>query len=289
MTALVFTAFAIVFAAKQLCIRYGVTVTTGSWLYYLLSAGPLYLVAMPVSAAVLRGIPAAPPLEKSSLHPKQLGSAALICFALMYAGNLAGVAVTSFIGALSGNGMDNLLAEVMNQSDVWAMTTVTVIAAPLFEELFFRKLLIDRLRGYGQRAAVVVSALAFSLIHGNLSQVFYAFGLGLAFGYLYLKTNRVGYTIALHLMINAVGGVASLFAQKAGTAATLVYAALMLSAVVAGTMLFFRYRRTVAFTDELWPDHPPQWKMPALVNTGMISFFVICAALMAWNTIAALK
>lgn len=48
----------------------------------------------------------------------------------------------------------------------------------------------------------------FGAFHLNLYQFFYAFFLGAVFGYIYVKTGRLRYTIALHATVNFLGGVA---------------------------------------------------------------------------------
>jgi membrane protease YdiL (CAAX protease family) len=257
-------------------------------MYYLITLAPLYLIVMPAAAAVIPRIPKATASARN-LTSGQFWIIALICLALMYAGNLVGTVVTALISLLAGKGMTNIMAELIGQSDIWAAVVVTAIIAPVAEELFFRKLLIDRLRGYGDRAAMVISAAAFGLFHGNFSQAFYAFGLGLAFGYIYLKTKRIGYTAALHMMINIVGGVLALLVQKAGQIALSGYSMLLLAAVITGTVLFFRHRHRIGFADEAEIEQPLQWKKPALLNVGMILFFVACAALFVWNTVYALS
>ena len=72
-----------------------------------------------------------------------------------------------------------------------------------------RRLILDRLRVYGEKTALIVSALAFAALHGNLSQFFYAFVLGLFFGYLYLRTGKLRYTIFLHMIINVFSTILS--------------------------------------------------------------------------------
>lgn len=67
--------------------------------------------------------------------------------------------------------------------------------------------MLDKLRDYGDQTAIWVTALMFGLFHGNLSQFFYAFVLGLFFGYVAIKTNRIRYSIVLHIMVNMLGAV----------------------------------------------------------------------------------
>ena len=76
--------------------------------------------------------------------------------------------------------------------------------APVAEELIFRKALIDGLSRYGEGAAVFASGLVFGLAHGNFSQCFYAFGLGLAFGYIYVKSGKIHLTILPHAALNCI-------------------------------------------------------------------------------------
>ena len=41
----------------------------------------------------------------------------------------------------------------------------------------------------------------------NVFQFFYAFGLGLMFGYVYTRTSRLRYSVAMHMLINLNGSV----------------------------------------------------------------------------------
>ena len=47
----------------------------------------------------------------------------------------------------------------------------------------------------------------FGLFHLNLFQFFYAFGLGLMFGYVYMRTSQLRYSIVMHMIINFNGSV----------------------------------------------------------------------------------
>ena len=74
--------------------------------------------------------------------------------------------------------------------------------------LLGRKRVSDQAAAEQQRKAdIVFSALMFGLFHMNLYQFFYAFLLGLVFGYVYLRTRRLRYTVFMHMSINAIGGV----------------------------------------------------------------------------------
>ena len=255
-----------------------------SWLLFAVVMLPQYLIAMPVAALMLRHTPSAA-IPQRQLGIKQLLVIFLICYFIMFAGSLAGTMVTSAIELVVNGEMTDFLEEMLLGSDVWAVVVSSVILAPIAEELFYRKLLIGRLGVWGERAAVFASALIFGLAHGNFSQFFYAFGLGLALGYVYIKTRRIGYTIGLHMAINLIGGVLAPLVQESSVMwMTTLFSFAMLGMVAAGLALYFINKKSIMLT----PARGTQrWASPVFLNPGMILFFVISAVLFVWNTASA--
>ena len=205
--------FMILLAANLLQVAVGVVLGIANpayelpgWLEWVLTAVPMYAVAMPVGMAVIGTIPAQPP-ETQKIGMGKLLMVFLICIACMYGGNLFGILVTTLMELLFGVTSLNPVEDVVLGGGILPMAIVTALLAPVFEELVFRKFLIDRMRCYGERIAVITSALMFGLIHGNLSQLFYAFAVGLVLGYVYLRSGKLRYTIALHMVINFLGSV----------------------------------------------------------------------------------
>ena len=145
--------------------------------------------------------------EKSKLSFKTLLGIACICFFIGAVGNVIGNVWLSIWNGITGNEVTNQLAEILTEIGPLQMILCTAVLAPVLEELFFRKLLIDRLNRFGEFGAIVISALLFGLFHQNFSQFFYAFGLGLVFGYLYCKTGSYLLTVGLHAVFNFVAGV----------------------------------------------------------------------------------
>ena len=78
-----------------------------------------------------------------------------------------------------------------------------IIGAPVFEELIFRKLMLDRLAPYGEKTAIFFTALIFGMAHQNGMQFFLAFFIGLLFAVIYLHTGRIIYSMILHCIINS--------------------------------------------------------------------------------------
>ena len=151
---------------------------------------------------ILRRLPAQAPEE----HPLGFGNAValfLISVFIMYTGSILGTMLSM---VLSDGEATNATAELAMDNHPLKVLFM-VILAPVLEEFVFRKQLIDRTRRYGEKTAVMLSAVTFGLLHQNLFQFFYAFGLGLLLAYIYLRTGRLRYSAILHAVINFMGSV----------------------------------------------------------------------------------
>lgn len=167
---------------------------------------PMYVIAMPLMALLIHTVPAIS-LEKKKMTAGQWILAFLMCYGGMYVSNYIGVIITQLIGIIKGSPVSNTILEVATSSNVWVNFFIMVICAPIAEELLFRKMIIDRTAKYGEATAVLFSGLMFGLFHGNLNQFVYAFVLGLFFGFIYVKTGNVLYTIFMHMLVNFLGSV----------------------------------------------------------------------------------
>ena len=123
-------------------------------------------------------------------------------FAILVPGMIVGTMVHRLITLPFGGDGSNVVAELLVGSNPIPRIIVIGILAPIFEELIFRKLLIDRLSRYGSFIAIIVSGLFFGLFHGNFSQFFFATGIGFLFAFLYSKTGKIHLTIILHMIVN---------------------------------------------------------------------------------------
>lgn len=133
----------------------------------------------------------------------------------MFIGNLIGTLLNQTIGSLIGKLPENDISTIISETPAWLIFICAVVIAPIVEELIFRKLIIDRLSIYGDHIAIIFSAVAFGLMHGNLYQFFYATFLGVLLGYVYTKTRNVKYTIYMHMIINFLGSIVALPVEKA--------------------------------------------------------------------------
>ena len=177
------------------------------WYVIVASNGPMYVVAMPLAVLCYRISVAQPPKETKKMSVLAFLGLIPICFALTYVGNIIGTVVNGVIESVTGEPVVNDLQEIAKNMPLWCSFLFMGILAPIFEEIFYRKLVIDRLLRFGELPAVLISGILFGLIHANFSQFFYAAMLGTVFGYIYIRTGRLRYTVALHMILNIVGGV----------------------------------------------------------------------------------
>ena len=178
-----------------------------AWAAFAISIISTQLVAMPCACLILKKMP------RFIAEPQRFGLGAYlacvpVCVFLAEAGNIGGTILDEFLGRLIGTGSGNVSLETaFIRLPFWALVLLLALVGPFMEELLFRKVLIDRMRGYGEKLAVVTSALMFGLMHGNLVQSVYAFLVGLLFGYVYLRTGRIWGSYGLHFFMNFLTGV----------------------------------------------------------------------------------
>jgi len=80
----------------------------------------------------------------------------------------------------------------------------TLIIAPIFEELFFRKFLLSKLlQKNNQKIGILVSSLCFAIIHIETpSNLIPTFIFGIISSLIFIKTKSITYSIILHFLFN---------------------------------------------------------------------------------------
>ena len=279
---------------------------TPNWVTYVGSGVPLYLIAMPI-AVMLMGKSTVIETRKFDMKPGLFFKLLLMCLPMMWAGSVFG----SMLSMVLSNGeATDRVADLAMQTNIWNVVFL-VIVGPIFEEWLFRKQLIDHTRKYGEKTAILLSGLAFGLFHMNLFQFFYAFLLGVMFGYIYMRTSKLRYSTAMHMIINFNGGVLAPWiltrvdldqldkvsqaaengnvaameqwaSQNAtGLAIMLVYFLLYGAVILAGFVLLIRNFRKAEFY--IAPEELPRGTGARTVygNVGMITFIVLTVLLTA--------
>lgn len=94
--------------------------------------------------------------------------------------------------------------EILSNSMIYLLFT-TSIAAPIIEEIFFRGVIFrGLLKNYSPKTAIIVSAIIFGVIHGNIHQFITASILGMFLAYVYYKTDSIYLAIFIHFINNSL-------------------------------------------------------------------------------------
>ena len=84
-------------------------------------------------------------------------------------------------------------------------TFLAIAVTPaLVEEFALRGVIQGSLKRYGKGFAISVSAILFGMMHGNLTQLPFAFILGIAIGFAVIKTDSIWTGVIIHLINNGV-------------------------------------------------------------------------------------
>lgn len=234
-------------------------------------------------------------IEKESLSIKTILLYFCISYSLMIIGNIIGLAITALIGNAIQSDIANPIQNLIHSTDMILNLIIISIIAPIFEEIIFRKLLIDRTIKYGAKISIILSATMFGLMHGNLNQFFYAFLLGGFFAYVYMKTGKIIYTIILHITLNLIGSVLSLFVVESMNAITqeiytnldisiiLIYLLFIIIATLIGLYGLIKYRKLdlAKIKAKIELENPLK---TAFINPGMICYIGLTLLLILYST-----
>lgn len=264
--------------------RYQPAILESNWYIWALTAFTVVGVGLPLFYFMTRRIPVSPKGEVKKLKPSTFIMIFFICAAAMYITNYISVFLNFLIAMAKGEDfMDmNPLLDVFQNSNFVLTVIYAAIVAPIVEELIFRKLLLDRLRRYGDIPAILMTGIAFGLFHMNLAQFFYAAALGFIFAYVTIRTNTVRYSILLHIMINFIGTVISPLATTKNIIVVLFLALWVFSAITAGIVLFVLNRRKITLVRGI----PLDKKSGYFFNAGTILYTLACLTMIVFVAVS---
>lgn len=223
----------------------GDLIYTTSWGLWALSYVPLYCMAVPVFLLMMQKlIPNAP----GRFGTQRLSAGGwvrwvVISLSATYILNYVSTFITQLLAQLKGGAVENPLATIQQNSSPLMMLLFAGIIAPVGEEFLFRKLLHDKLGGCGEKLYILMGGFIFAMFHANLSQLLYAFVLGAVFCYIYVRTGKLRYTIALHITINVIGSVLMPSLAESDSEVVIgIVGLFLLAVIVAGVILAVRGR-----------------------------------------------
>jgi abortive infection protein len=111
-------------------------------------------------------------------------------------------AVTKWIGPIS-----NRVPEITTPGGLLLGIVVMGLIPGVCEEILFRGVIFNAFREYGTKCAVVFSALMFAMLHMDVTNFVGPFVMGIVFGVMAAKTNRLIYPMIAHFFVNTTATV----------------------------------------------------------------------------------
>ncbi|MBR3588677.1 MAG: CPBP family intramembrane metalloprotease [Clostridia bacterium] len=154
----------------------------------------------------------------------------------------------------------------------------TIVPPAIIEEFTMRGVAMQPLRKYGDKFAIVMTALVFGLMHRNAVQGIFAFIAGLIFGYITISSNSVWPAVVIHALNNGFAVLVNVMMQTDEEAANKIYALVISVILVFGifsAIMFFVIGKRNKLTNPA-PWLPLKEKSSAFFfNIPMIISFVV--------------
>lgn len=252
------------------------SLTVGAISFLSIAVG-FYLIGFPIFYFMTKSLPTGEKRECKKLSFWNVLALFCIAYGLVYSTNLVTTIIMTIIGMIKGTDVVNPLVDLVgSESWVWSFIFAGILA-PIMEELMFRGIMLNKLRGYGDNVAIVTTAVLFGLFHGNFSQFFYATALGLVFSYVTLKTGKIIYAIILHMGVNMIGSVVGMFVLESESIVILMLFGICVVAIaITGIVFLALHAKKVKLLDgEIKLEKGTVFKK-VWINTGMIVFVVLC-------------
>lgn len=251
---------------------------SSSWINYIALAISYYLIGFPVFYFMIKGLPEGEKREDKKLGVWEIVKFCFISYSLMYIFNFLTNIFIILISIFKGSEVVNPLQNIIEGSSLILTLIFVGILSPIIEEMMFRGIMLNKLRRYGDKVAIVTTALLFGLFHANFSQFFYATVLGLIFAYVTLKTGTIKYSIILHIFVNMMGSfiIPLIIGDGSNLVAYGCVLFLVLLISIVGLVLLIKDRKNISLLDgEVKLENGTAFKT-IWINLGMILFTVIC-------------
>lgn len=114
------------------------------------------------------------------------------------------LAITLIINLIPQSFMNkyNMSVGLATTGNLFLMIVATGIMGPIAEEITFRHFILQPNRRVDEKYAIIISAISFGIMHGNVIQGTYTFVLGLLFAREDIKENNLLPSIIMHITIN---------------------------------------------------------------------------------------
>ena len=140
----------------------------------------------------------------TTYNTKAAVSLTMLCVPLMIFSTLAINFVSTIIQGSLGITFTTGVEEpkILGAEGIFIAVLSTAVLPAVLEEFIIRGIVMQPLRRFGDKFAIVASALIFGIMHGNMVQIPYTVVAGLFLGYLAIATGSLWPSIILHFINN---------------------------------------------------------------------------------------
>ena len=248
------------------------------WVNYIAIAISFYFIGFPIFYVMVRKLPDGEKKESKSLSVGKMILLFFMSYAILYVVNFLTTILLMIIAAIKGSEIMNPIANVVGTSNwIWSLIFAGILS-PIVEEMLFRGIMLNKIRMYGDKVAIITTAIMFGLFHANFSQFFYAVGLGVIFAYVTLKTGTIKYSIILHIVINIVGSVImpSIVGDGSNIALIGVAGLVLIAITIIGIVLLINNRKNIHLSEDEIKLEKGTVAKTIYLNVGMILYIVLC-------------
>lgn len=197
---------------------------TDDFLYYVYSMAERNTLYLSVAAALItvllfiiilkiRKIKISSYIHTKALTVKHIAAAVFLAYGVM--------TVSALIAMIPARepyleGYNENVGFILN-GNLWFVFAIVGIAAPIFEEIMYRGIILSELRkGFGFFFANLLQAVLFGVMHLNVIQGIYAGIVGFVLGYAYKMSGTIYLTVLIHFLFNATNVLLSGIAVSGG-------------------------------------------------------------------------
>jgi membrane protease YdiL (CAAX protease family) len=170
-----------------------------------------YAIALPVFLFIIKNMPTKKS-EQQDFGMKQLSTA----FIIQSGYGFPVFVIINIICTILGLGTGSEAVGAL-QDNFLLYVFILLIFNPIFEELLFRKYVLERLLPLGDTYAIILGAIMFALPHvvsQGIPQMFYAFIIACIWSYVTIKSGKLRYAIVLHGLANLWGSFLPVYLSK---------------------------------------------------------------------------
>ena len=150
-----------------------------------------------------------------------------------------------------------------------------IIAAPMIEEILYRGMILSVLSKYGKMPAILISALCFGLMHGNIPQAAGAFIGGLIYAAIAVESRSIVPSIILHIFNNLLAELSDITEAMGLKNSADIVAIVLIAAAFVGLVIGFVCIRQLYIKEEENVLTPSQVRTEIFTNPAIIACLCI--------------